>query len=239
MKKKLFAIAAALLLTAGTISVAFAEPTDETTHGGASHASKDAAEAEAEGGPPKEMNWADFSKKGQPPFAALLLNFAGLVAIYYFAFRKGVTQGLVDRKIAISKDIESAQGMLRDAKERAKRYQAKLQDVEVDAEQAKATLITAGEAEKNAIAKASTEKVERMKRDADFMVSQEAKQIQKDLLRETVEAAINDAEELISKGISQADQERLAEEFLGSLQTQIASARSSSASRPTTAGGAS
>lgn len=227
MKRKLLGIAAALLLVGSTVTFAFAqgEKTETKAEGhAAGHEGKEAAEHEEHEGPPGEMNWADFSKKNQPPFAALLINFLGLVTIYYFAFRKTVATGLVERKESIAKDIESAQGMLQDAKERAKRYQGKLKDVEADAEQAKAALVTAGEAEKAAIGKAAVEKVERMKRDADFMVTQESKQLQKDLLRETVEAAIKDAEALIQKGISQADQERLAEEFLGSLQTQIKSA---------------
>ena len=218
VNRKILGVAAAILLVAGTASFAYAEP-ETTEHGehGAKHEGKEAEEHE--GGAPGEINWADFGKKGQPPFAALLINFIGLVTIYYFAFRKTVATGLVERKQTIAKDIENAQGMLDDAKERAKRYQGKLKDVEADAEQAKAALVAAGEGEKAAIGKAAVEKVERLKRDADFLVSQESKQLQKDLLRETVEAAIRDAESMIQKGISQADQERLAEEFLASLAT--------------------
>lgn len=240
-KRRILSLAAALLVSASTVSVAFAEgeggEKGAPSHDGAHHEGKDAEHEEHEG-PPGEINWADFGNKKQPPFAALVLNFAGLAVIYYFAGRKPVATALVERKASIAKDIESAQGMLQDAKDRAKRYQGKLEDVEADAEQAKAALVTAGEGEKAAIAKGTVEKVERMKRDAEFLVSQEVKQIEKDLLRETVEAAIKDAEALVAKGITQADQERLAEEFLGSLQSQIPSARSSSASGPT-AGGAS
>ncbi len=226
-KRRILGLAAALLVSVSSVSIAYAEGEGEKgapSHDGAKHEGKDAEHEGEHEGPPGEINWSDFGNKKQPPFAALALNFAALAGIYYFAFRKGVATALVERKVSIAKDIESAQGMLQDAKDRAKRYQGKLEDVEADAEQAKAALITAGEGEKAAIAKGAIEKVERMKRDADFLVSQEVKQIEKDLIRETVEAAIKDAEALVAKGISQADQERLAEEFLGSLQKQVPTA---------------
>lgn len=217
-------LAGIFALSIASASVAYAaEPQVTQGHIEDSHAEGKAHEAEHEG-PPGEMNWVDFSNKKQPPFAALALNFAGLLVIYYFGFRKTVTQGLKDRKKSIAKDIESAQGMLKEAKDRAKRYQAKLQAVDEDSEQAKAALTSAGAGEKAAIEREAAEKVERMQRDADFLVLQEGKQLREDLLRETVESATAEAEALLAKGITQADQERLAQEFLDSLSTQFKTA---------------
>ncbi len=237
MKKASFiarvvALSAAMLLCLGTVAWAEGEADKTESHGGATHeggAKGEHAEHEEHEGPPGEINWADFGNKKQLPFAALFINFAALIAIYWYFGRKPIATALVERKESIAKDIESAQGMLAEAKERAKRYQSKLEDIDADAAQAKATLVTAGEGEKSSIEKAAAEKVERMKRDADFMVEQEGKQLQKDLLRETVEAAIADAESLIAKGISQTDQERLAEEFLASLAQTPASSTGRSA----------
>jgi F0F1-type ATP synthase membrane subunit b/b' len=213
--------AAVFALSIGLAGVAHAtEPSVAQGHHEEGHDEAKAHEGEHEG-PPAEMNWADFSNKKQPPYAALALNFLALVAIYYFGFRNSVTQGLKDRKKSIAKDIESAQGMLKEAKDRAKRYQAKLGSVDEDSEQAKAALTSAGEGEKAAIEREAAEKVERMKRDADFLVTQETKQLSEDLLRETVESATAEAEAMLAKGITQADQERLAQEFLDSLAKQF------------------
>lgn len=222
--------AAIFALTIASASVAYAaEPSVTQGHHEDSHGEAKAHEGEHEG-PPGEMNWADFSNKKQPPYAALALNFVGLLVLYYFGFRKSVTQGLKDRKKSIAKDIETAQGMLREAKDRAKRYQAKLGAVDEDSEQAKAALTSAGAGEKAAIEREAAEKVERMKRDAEFLVTQESKQLSEDLLRETVESATAEAEALLAKGITQADQERLAQEFLDSLGAQFATKTAGGAS---------
>jgi hypothetical protein len=56
-----------------------------------------------------------------------------------------------------------------------------------------------------------------MRRDAEFLVEQEVKQIRADLWRGTVEAAVTAAEELLKKRVTPADQERLAEDYLADL----------------------
>lgn len=217
--KRLFALFFALSIATAGVAYA-AEPQIEQGHVDEGHGEAKAHEGEHEG-PPGEMNWIDFSNKKQPPYAALALNFVGLLVLYYYGFRRSVAEGLKDRKKSIAKDIDHAQGMLREAKDRAKRYQAKLGAVEEDSEHAKAALTSAGQGEKTAIEREAVEKVARMQRDADFRVSQEGKQLQEDLLRETVEQATAEAEALLAKGITQADQERLAQEFLESLSRQF------------------
>ena len=78
-------------------------------------------------------------------------------------------------------------------------------------------LVRAGEAERDRIVLEAEAKGERMKKDAQFLVEQELKQIRVDLQRETVEAAIAAAEELLKKRVTMADQERLAEDYLSDL----------------------
>jgi F-type H+-transporting ATPase subunit b len=60
-------------------------------------------------------------------------------------------------------------------------------------------------------------KAERMRKDAEFLVEQELKQIRQDLWRDTVEAAVGAAEELLKKRVTPADQERMAEDYLADL----------------------
>ncbi len=180
---------------------------------------KEAAESEEEG-PPGDINWVDFGNKAQPPLLALLINFGLLVFIYY-RFGKGpILQGLKDRRDAISKDIDQAAMILREAQARAETYQAKLEKKEEDAEAARTGLALAGKGEKEHILKEADEKAARLKRDAVFLAGQEIKQMQIDLVKETVERAIAEAETLLAKGVTQADQERLAEEYLSTLGTQ-------------------
>jgi F0F1-type ATP synthase membrane subunit b/b' len=59
-----------------------------------------------------------------------------------------------------------------------------------------------------------------MEKEAVFLLEQEAKQMQADLQREAVAAALHRAEELLASKITTADQERMAEEFLATLVPQ-------------------
>ena len=61
------------------------------------------------------------------------------------------------------------------------------------------------------------EKAARMEKDAQFLLEQEARQMQLDLRREAVDAALVAAEEILRSKITTADQERMAEEFLATL----------------------
>ena len=81
--------------------------------------------------------------------------------------------------------------MLDEAKERAKKYQADLKNADADAATAKAALISAGKGEVERLLVEAQERAERMKRDADRLIEQERKQLQHDLLVETVELAVD------------------------------------------------
>jgi F-type H+-transporting ATPase subunit b len=202
-----FAVAFALASSVSAAAVADArEPKREPA--------SQAHEAEQE---PGAINWYDFSNKEQPPYAALLINFGLLAFGYYYFGKRPLGQALRNQRDSIAKQIEEAQRMKHEAEERAKQYQAKLRDLEVELASTRRALEEAGKGERDHIVREAEEKAVRMQRDAAFLLDQETKQVRLDLQREAVEAALLAAEELLRKRVTSADQERLAEEFLNSL----------------------
>ena len=190
-----------------------AAPTGEASEG----AGKEGAKAEEdENAPPADINWVDFGRE-TPPYLALLINFGILAAGYYLLGKDGVAKGLKSRRDAIAKDIEEAQKMRKEAEKRAKVYQAKLEKLDDEMKTAREALVRAGEAERERLVSEAEAKAERMRKDAEFLVEQELKQVRVDLQREAVEAAIAAAEELLKKRVTQADQERIAEDYLRDL----------------------
>lgn len=176
--------------------------------------------APAEGGEqesPGAINWFDFTNKEQPPYAALLINFGVLAFIYYRFGKKPVADALKKHRDSIAKEIEEAQRMKSEAEERAKTYQAKLRDLEIELGQTKLALQEAGKGDRDRIVKEAEEKAARMQKDAAFLLEQETKQTRLELQREAVLAALSAAGELLQKRVNQGDQERLAEEFLARL----------------------
>ena len=173
-------------------------------------------EGEGEGEGPAPFNLTKFGGE-TPPFIAMLINFGILAAGYYFLGRKPVAAGLKARRDTISKEIEEAQRMKHEAEERAKTYQSKLEKLEEELVAARESLVQAGEAESERVVRDAEAKADRMRKEAEFLVGQEFKQIRENLLRETVEAAVAAAEDLLRKRVTPADQERLAEDYLSDL----------------------
>jgi F-type H+-transporting ATPase subunit b len=186
-------------------------------------------DGEEEAGP-KPFNLTEFGTE-TPPFVAMLINFGLLAGGYYLLGRKPIAAGLQSRRDTISKEIEEAQRMKHEAEERAKTYQHKLEQLEVELRSARESLVNAGEAEGERIVREAELKADRMRKDAEFMVEQEIKQLRGDLWRETVEAAVAAAEELLKKRVTPADQERLAEDYLADLGGKPKAASLGTASR--------
>jgi F-type H+-transporting ATPase subunit b len=180
---------------------------------------------------PEPINWTDLSDKKRPAFVGMLINFALLIGLYYTLGKKAVSEGLRQRRINIGKDIDEARKMLEEAKERAKKYQADLKNADTDAETAKTALITAGKGEIEALLAEAEERGERMKRDAERLIEQERKQLHHDLLIETIELSVAEAEKLLQKSATPEDHARLADELLAELAKLPAAPRVSVAPR--------
>lgn len=247
MKKRSLAIAIAATFVFAT-AIAAAQEHGGTTHGpahggaaentsaGPHEAGESHEGAEHEHGP-APLNLTDIGDKHRPALIAILVNFGILVSLYYYLGKKPIAEALRQRRITIGKDIEDAQKMLEEAKERAKKYQGDLKNADVDAATAKNALVTAGKGEVERMIADAQEKAERMKRDAERLVEQERKQAQEDLLRETVDLAVDHATKLLEKNVTAEDHQRFAQDLLAEL-AKRPGARSSGSVAPR-AGGAS
>lgn len=175
---------------------------------------------------PESINWFDFGDKKKPAFLALVINFGVLAGLYYVIGKKPITEGLKQRRVTIGKDIEEAQKMLADAKERAKKYQGDLANADADAEAARAALVATGTGDADRALRDADEKAERMKRDAERLVDQERRQLRQDLTVETVELAVAEAGKILERSVTPDDHARLANDLLAELARRPA-ARSS------------
>jgi F0F1-type ATP synthase membrane subunit b/b' len=174
---------------------------------------------------PAAINWTDLSDKHRPAFIALVVNFGLLAGLYYTLGKKPVAEALKQRRVAIGKDIEDAQKMLAEAKERAKKYQGDLKNADADAQTAKTALVAAGKGEVERLLGEAQEKAERMKRDAERLVDQERKQVHQDLLIATIERAVSEAEKTLERAVTPEDHARLADDLLRELAAKPAAAR--------------
>jgi F-type H+-transporting ATPase subunit b len=180
---------------------------------------------------PAPINWTDLGDTHRPAFIALLVNFGLLVGLYYTLGKKPIAEGLKQRRVTIGKDIEEAKKMLAEASERAEKYQADLKNADADAATAKAGLVASAKGEVEHVLSEAAERAERMKRDADRLIDQERKQLRQDLLMETIDRSVTEAEKLLQNSTTAEDHARLADDLLGEL-AKIPAARGAAAPRP-------
>ena len=76
-----------------------------------------------------------------------------------------------------------------------------------------------GERDKERIIQEAKERRERMRKDTEIVLAQEAKQMQKELLAEVVAQATRVATEILSKNTTLGDHDRFAEAFLSQLRS--------------------
>ncbi|MBI5534392.1 MAG: hypothetical protein HY898_16835 [Deltaproteobacteria bacterium] len=192
--------------------------------------------------PPKPINWYHGfigKKEGvepsllwrrpdeDAPYLAAVLNFLVFAWILVKFGKKPLQDGLTKRKEGILRDIEAAQKMRDEAQKRLKQYEKKLDHIDKEIERIRTDFREQGERDKQRIIKEAEEKRERMLKDASFLIDQEVKQMRVELLRETVDAAVKAAEEVLRNKITADDHDRLAEQFL----KQLAASRGASISK--------
>jgi F-type H+-transporting ATPase subunit b len=201
-------------------------------HEGGAHAEHD------ESAPPEQINWATGflgEKEGvepgllwrapgtPPPYLAAVLNFVVFAVVIVRFGAKPVAEALTKRKQTIMKDIDEAQKMREASEKRLREYEARLAKIEEELERVRTEFREQGERERERIVREANERRERMKKEAEFLLAQELKQMRLDLLRETVDEAIRGAGDMLAKKLTSADQDRFAESFLTQLPARTGS----------------
>lgn len=154
------------------------------------------------------------------PFGAMLVNFAILATLLIVVARKPLTAFLVARHHAIKDGLEEAEALRRRAEEKYAEYGDKLASFQKEIDVLVEEYRKAGHAERARILAEAEEKAARLRREAQFLVSQEAKQIRIDLHKQTVDKAVRAAAERLRTAVTPSDQDRLGSEYLATISAE-------------------
>lgn len=150
---------------------------------------------------------------------ASFVNFFILVGIVVYLARKPTKEFLVSRRADVVEGLEEAKRLKAAAEAKYAEYQARLANLDNELAVLRAEIVKSGEAERDRIVAEAEQKSSRLRRDAQFLIEQQLKQLRVDLTRETVEAAISAAQGVLSQNTSASDQERVARDYLAKLTT--------------------
>lgn len=218
-----------------TASLAFWPAAAMAQHGADSHAA-DAHAADGHSHEGADAHGADAhaddahgDHHAAPTFDSLLsnvgfwgsvVNFILLLSVLHLLLKKPLLHFLTNRRNAVEEGLVEAQKMKAEAEAKHKEYSERLEKLDAELEDIRADMRRAGEAERDRIVAEAEKKASRLRKDAQFVIDQQLKQLRIDLTREAVDAAIATAEKVLTESTNAADQTRLAQEYLKQLAEQ-------------------
>lgn len=159
-------------------------------------------------------------------FQGTLVNFGALILLFAWVIRKKGNPALAERRKQVEAELEEAQRLRAEAEKRHMETATRLERLDQEMLEIRAEMIKAGEAERDRIVAQAEEKAARMRKDTNFLIEQQIKQLRKDLTKEAANAAVLAAQDLLQASTTDSDQDRLAEAYLERLDEVIEERRS-------------
>ncbi len=157
-------------------------------------------------------------KKGMPvPFLAVLINFSILAYALMHYGEKPLREALKKRRDDLMSDMDEAARIRDESEQRLAEYEDKLEQLDDEVTRIKTDYAEQATRDEARIVREARTRREKLRADAELLVSQEQKALHEELLQATVARASKAAEELVKTRLSAADHDRLADEYLKDL----------------------
>ncbi len=200
-------VAFALLLAAPRLALA-----ETAHHESEAHEAVEHAEGQDDHG---ELSFSSLIRSRE--FQGTLVNFLVLVALIAWVIRKKGNPALAARRAEVEKELAEAKRLRTEAEKRHMETAMRLEKLDQEMVEIRGEMIKAGEAERDRIVAQAEEKAARIRKDANFLIDQQIKQLRKDLTQQAANAAVVAAQELLQERTTETDQDRLAEAYLTRL----------------------
>jgi F-type H+-transporting ATPase subunit b len=143
------------------------------------------------------------------------LNLAILIAVLVYFARKPLQAYFEKRRSEIQGELQSAADQLATAESTYVKWQRRMIDLESELDEIRATSRQRAEAERERIIQDARATAERIRRDATAAVDLELRRARETLREEATQLAIELAGERLSREVTEADRDRLIDEFIG------------------------
>ena len=146
------------------------------------------------------------------------LNFALLVGVLFFLTRKPVQAFFAERKRNIETELDQAAELQRQAEERHAKWQRRLVDIERELDEIRRLGRARAEAEREQILADARESAARIERTARSAIEQELRRARETLRGEASNLAVDLAASLLRERVTDADRDRLLDEFIARVE---------------------
>jgi F-type H+-transporting ATPase subunit b len=146
------------------------------------------------------------------------LNFALLIGVLIYFARKPIADFFAARRQGIQQDLKAAADLQSEAEARYAKWQRRLMDLESELAGIRETARERAAAEREHILADAAAAAERIRRDAIAAVDQELLRARAQLRREAADLALELASQTLERQITGADQDRLLDEFVATIE---------------------
>lgn len=156
--------------------------------------------------------------EGGSDFWIRVVNLALLFGVLWYFARKPIQAFFAERRDTIVGEVEAAAAMRSEAEERHARFHRKLAELDTELDGIRRTARDRAEGEKQRILDEARVAADRIRSDARAAVDQELRRAREELRREASDLSIELAGSLLRDQISEADRDRLMDEFIGKVE---------------------
>lgn len=155
-------------------------------------------------------------------FLLRVINFALLIVILVKLGKKPLMNFLQGRTRKIKDEFEDLEAKRAEAEKEYREYEARLSSVDEELKEMVEKAVAQGQETRDRIIAEAEEAAENIKRQAEMAVQTEVTEARRRLKNEIAEAAAQMAEEMVSKNLNSADQEKLVEDSLNKAESLAA-----------------
>jgi F-type H+-transporting ATPase subunit b len=146
------------------------------------------------------------------------VNLVILVAVLVYFARKPIRDYFASRRSEIQSELKGAAEQLSEAEATYSKWQRRLVDLEAELQEIRATSSQRAEAERDKILSDAQATAERIRRDASVAVEMEFRRAREELREEATQLAIELATERLEREVTDADRDRLLDEFIDRIE---------------------
>lgn len=150
--------------------------------------------------------------------ALQLVNFAVLLFVLIKFGGGAINKALAARHNQLKADLAAAAELKAAAEAKLARQEARLASLEKEIAQMRQGLHAEAEAEKARLIAAAEERARRIKDETTFLMEQQTREAESRLRRESAEAALKTAEEILRRVVGPADRQRMLDTFVADVE---------------------
>ncbi len=171
------------------------------------------------------MNWFDWGNKEDPALGFMFINFAILAVIVYMIMRKPISKMVTTRKGSLETALKEANELREEAQKALRLAKERTDSLDLEMARIREEILNAGKAESQRISEDAERRFKRMDDESAALLEQEVARMSAEIRREVVDEIVSTAQRVITEKIQASDHDRLAEDYMKSMNEITTSAK--------------